>query len=366
MQAAAGARGKNNFAGAARPQGKPRGLGATMMASSPAEPTVVLVVGGQDNERVEICQSLAQAGYQPLAVASAAEARAVLAEQSFPAAVVEIFLSDGNGLSLIEDIRGRDLQAVVIVTTGLASLDTALAALRLGAYEYLCKPFTCEQLLQALRRGLEKREVILSNLRLATELSALAQQLQAHRASLQGEVGHAETSLAVFRALPEKLSAAHEPTVALRVLCETAARLSGADLAAVLAQRPGYFQVAAAWGTGIGVVEGCVLPPSPLLAAAMAEGRPALASDLLFGTPTMDDGLAALGLAGAVALCIPGLHGSLGCLLCAHQQPGGFQGETVSLLALVAAQAAVPLSRWLEEREEPAPAERFIEIDRLL
>lgn len=337
-----------------------------MTRASPTEPTVVLVVGGQDNERTDICQTLAQAGYQSLAVVSAAEARAVLAERSFPAAVVEIFLPDGNGLSLIEDIRGRDLQAVVVVTTSLASLDTALAALRLGAYEYLCRPFTGEQLLQALRRGLEKREVILSNLRLAAELSALAQQLQAHRASLQGKVGHAETSLAVFRALPEKLSAAHDSTVALRVLCETAARLGDADLAAVLAQRAGYFQVAAAWGTGIGVVEGCVLPSSPLLAAAMAEGTPALAADLLFGTPAMDDGLAALGLAGAVALCISGPHGSLGCLLCARQQPGGFQDETVSLLALVAALAAVPLSRWIEEQEEPSPAERFIEINRLL
>lgn len=326
----------------------------------------MLVVEGDDAARADFCRALADAGYQPVGAASAAEARAILGRRNFPAAVVDIFLPDGNGLSLVEEIRDKDSQAVVIVVTGFASLDTALTALRVGAYEYLCKPFTSEQLLQALQRGLQRRELVLSNLRLAGKLSALVQQLQAHRATLQGKVSEAESSLAAFTELPQKLSSAHEPTVALRVLCETAARLSGADLAVVLAHRLGYFQVAAGWGVGGGVDEGCVLPTSPLLAAAVAEGRPVLATDLLFGSPPTDDHLAALGLASAVVLSVPGAHGSLGGLLCARRQPGGFSEEAVSLLALIAAQAAVPLSRWLEQQAEPSPAERFIEIDRLL
>jgi len=346
--------------------GSPCGPTTEVTGLLASKPVAVLVVEGEEDVRQAFCGDLSAAGYEPAGVASAAAARVLLAERSFPAAILDIFLPDGNGLSLVQDIRDRDAHAVVIVVTGFASLDTALTALRRGAYEYLCKPFTSEQLLQALRRGLERREVVLSNLRLAGELATLAQQLQAHRASLEGKVSEAETSLAAFTELPNKLSAAHEPGGALQVLCETAARLSGADLAALLAHRSGVFQVAAACGACAGVEEGCVLPTSPLLAAAMAEGHPVLATDLLLGSAPTDDHLAALGLGGAVVLAVRAASTTIGCLLCARRQPGGFSDETVSLLALIAAQAAIPLGQWLEQQAEPSPAERFIEINRLL
>lgn len=333
---------------------------------APPDPTAVLVVDDDEEVLKTASEALRRGGYEPVMAASATQAHDALANSAFPAAVVDIFLPDGRGLDLITEVHERDPQAVAIVVTGYASLDTALAALRLGAYEYLCKPFTGDQLLRALRRGLERRELILSNLRLASELGALAARLQAHRDSLQGQVGRVEASLEAFRQMAERLALAGEATSALQVLCETAGRLSGAAAAAVLASRADGFEVAAAHDPSGRLTAGRILSASPLLAEAQAARSPTACDDLLLGAASTDDALAGMGYGSAFALPVRVGDRVIGLLLCVAEATRGFGEETASLLRLVASHASLALSRWLEEPPGADAAGGFIGIDRLL
>ncbi len=330
------------------------------------EPAAVLLVEDDEQARALYAEALRGEGYEVVAAGSAAEASEELARRPFPAAVLDVFLPDGRGLSLLSLVHERDPQAVAIVITGYASLDTALEALRLGAYEYLCKPCSTDELLRALARGLERRELILGNLRLTERLAGLARQLRVPGKSLEGRMQAAADSLAAFADLSEGMAQTPGPSVALAAICQAAARLAGASLAAVLALREDSAQVAAAHGDVERVSAGRVLPLSPLLRAVAGQGKPIVASDLLFGDGFTDDLLAGAGLASAVVLPIV-LQGRLkGALLCAHEQREAFAEEKTSLLALLAAQAAPALDQWMRAGPSGEDGQGFIEIDRLL
>lgn len=328
----------------------------------PAKPVPVLVLEDDDDVRAVVSETLTSAGYDVTAVATAAEAERVLALTHFAAAVLDIFLPDGRGLGFLEALRDRNPQVVTIVITGFASLDTALMALRLGAYEYLCKPFTPDQLLRALGRGLERRQLILYNLELAQDMSLLAQQLQAQRADIQDQMQEATASLAAVTELSDRLAAASDPAAALAVLCQTAARLAPADLVAALVPRRHTFEMAALHDSTGRVREPRPLPRSPLLQAALASTQPAFATDLFFGEPNADDHLLGLGFASAIALPVL-MHGhALGLILCASRKPDAFSAEKSSLLGLVAAQAVSAFHDWLNRPD----ASGFVEIQSLL
>lgn len=325
----------------------------------------VLVLEDDDDVRSTVTEALTSAGYDVTACATAAEAERALGVSQFAAAILDIFLPDGRGLAFLEALRERDPQVVALVMTGFASLDTALMALRLGAYEYLCKPFTPDQLLRSLGRGLERRQLILYNLELAQDMSLLAQQLEAQRTAMQDRMSQATESLAMVTELSDRLAAAPEPAAALSVLCQTAARLASAELVAALVPRENGLEVAAAHDTTNRFATASSLPRSPLLEAGLASTQPVFASDLFYGEPHADDHLLGLGFTSAVVLPVL-MHGSaLGLLLCASCQPDAFSGEKASLLGLVAAQATTSFVDWSNRPAGP-DASGFVDIQSLL
>jgi ActR/RegA family two-component response regulator len=329
-------------------------------------PTPLLLVEDDEDAREVYRASLQQAGFAVTAVGSTAEALAALAQESFPAAVLDIFLPDGRGLALLEGLHKRDPQAVAIVITGFASLDTALAALRLGAHEYLCKPFSSDELVRALRRGLERRRLVLANLQLAEQLAALLVHVQAQGRS-PAPPPDQDAGLAALSAWAEQVGATRQdPSLTIAVICEAAARLCEAPLAAVLLVQQGGTRVAGARDQRQRLRPEQELPLSPLLRAALQRAQPVVAPDLLFDEELHDDYLATLGLGSAVVVPV-GAHGQVeGLLLCAAEATEAFPEEKVSLLKLIAAQSAPVLERY-RQAGAPARAEQdFVDIERLL
>ena len=103
----------------------------------------------------------------------------------------DIVMPEMNGLKLLEGLRAIDREVPVIMVTALHDISTALEAIRMGAYDYILKPFEKDQLYFCVDRALEHRRLVLENRRYQSEL----EQLVAERtAELYGALSDLEKS----------------------------------------------------------------------------------------------------------------------------------------------------------------------------
>ena len=120
----------------------------------------ILVVDDLPALREMLSQSLASEGYRVATAGSGEEAVTRLEEQEFDVIVTDLVMPGLGGLDVLERARLLDPRAAVILMTAYASLDTAIAALRRGACDYLEKPFTVGDLKLRVRRLLQYREMV--------------------------------------------------------------------------------------------------------------------------------------------------------------------------------------------------------------
>jgi DNA-binding NtrC family response regulator len=154
----------------------------------------VLVVD-DDADVAEFCrQVLSKAGHEALIVRSGEEALAALDEHGVDIVLSDVRMPGMDGVSLLRSISPGDTGPDVVLMTGFASIPSAVEAIRLGAYDYLVKPFMAGRLVTTLKRLEELRAVRAENL-------ALRFQLDSERGS-GGMVGRSPAMLAVFKALP--------------------------------------------------------------------------------------------------------------------------------------------------------------------
>ena len=83
--------------------------------------------------------------------------------------LLDLMMPGRDGLSLIPDIKNTDPSTVIIMITGYASFETAVQAIKLGAYDYVPKPFTPSELKIVVQRALEKRNLLLETRKLQEE-----------------------------------------------------------------------------------------------------------------------------------------------------------------------------------------------------
>jgi DNA-binding NtrC family response regulator len=97
---------------------------------------------------------LTRRGFQALARHSAAEALALLRSEDFDLVVADHNMPGATGISLCDDLTANRPEVPVVVITAFGNLETAIAAIRAGAYDFLTKPFEIEQLVLTLDRAL--------------------------------------------------------------------------------------------------------------------------------------------------------------------------------------------------------------------
>src|SRR5207302_2362474 len=89
--------------------------------------------------------------------ASGAEAMASLGREEFDVAVVDLQLPDHSGLEILRWARAAEVDAELIVLTGHADVETAVEAMRLGAYDFITKPWKNPELLEVVAKAAEKK-----------------------------------------------------------------------------------------------------------------------------------------------------------------------------------------------------------------
>jgi DNA-binding NtrC family response regulator len=117
----------------------------------------VLVVDDEEEIRTLLREALTRYGHQVTVASTGAEAIELIRSQLFDAALLDIRMDEMDGLELLREVKRHDSVVEVVMMTGYPAVDTAVEALKLGAYDYLTKPLILEELRHLLGHILERR-----------------------------------------------------------------------------------------------------------------------------------------------------------------------------------------------------------------
>lgn len=168
-----------------------------MPSAGTMTPENVLIVEDEELMRSILRQLIEGEGYRVFTADSAESALAVFSSNRIDVTLTDIKMSGRDGLALLDQIKAADEEAIVIIMTAYSSVDTAVAALRKGAYDYITKPFVNDDLIQTVRNALSHR-------RLFQENRYLRRELRRQRADAE-IIGQSEAIRALFD-LVEKVS----------------------------------------------------------------------------------------------------------------------------------------------------------------
>jgi two-component system response regulator HydG len=141
----------------------------------------LLVIDDNATLREGMVLSLNRAGHTVVAASSGSEGLELASHQRFDLVVTDLKMEPIDGLEVVRTLRARDPEAAVLVVTAFGTIETAVEAMKLGALDFIQKPFSPEVLRAKVEKGVEVAE-------LRKEAGALREQAQGLREVLSGPV----------------------------------------------------------------------------------------------------------------------------------------------------------------------------------
>ncbi len=130
----------------------------------------ILVV---DDDRIildSLCEFLGLEGYAATGAESFKDATAALQTQPFSLVIADVNIPDGDGFELLSIVKKNYPQTVVIIITGYGTIESAVEAIKMGAYDYLTKPIIDDDLLIGVERALRQQALLTENRQLRGQL----------------------------------------------------------------------------------------------------------------------------------------------------------------------------------------------------
>ena len=133
----------------------------------------LMVVDDEESLRITTAAILENEGYIVDTASSGDEAVSLLNKTDYDLVLTDLHMEGGDGLSVLSQIRRHAPLTISVVLTGFASVESAIAALQEGAYDYLVKPCDIESMKHTIRRGVEHRRLMLAEQKARTDLHQL-------------------------------------------------------------------------------------------------------------------------------------------------------------------------------------------------
>ncbi|MCI0371984.1 MAG: hybrid sensor histidine kinase/response regulator [candidate division NC10 bacterium] len=127
----------------------------------------LLIVDDEENLRTSLCQAFGMEGYEVTGAADAQEALTLIQGANFDVVLSDLMMPGIDGLSLLDKARVLMPEAVIILMTGQATVESAIRALKGGAYDYILKPFKLEEIFHVVGRAREQQRLRRENLALS-------------------------------------------------------------------------------------------------------------------------------------------------------------------------------------------------------
>jgi len=155
------------------------------------ESGAILVVDDEEIMREIVETLLTREGYRVHLAATAEEGLELVRSLPLDAVLLDVMLPGMDGLALLDEIRKADDELPVMMVTAFASVESAIAAMKRGAFDYITKPFKNDEVLIVVRHAVERR-------RLVAENTALRQHLHAQAPRFAGIIGTSVRMRQVF------------------------------------------------------------------------------------------------------------------------------------------------------------------------
>ena len=139
----------------------------------------ILIIDDEPNIRFVLERALKHEGYSLDVAANGSEALKKLTKNGahYDLLVLDLQMEPVDGLQVLQAAREQDPDLVVIILTAHGSMESAVEALRLGAFDYLLKPATPETIRQRVREGMQQRQHALQRKNLLSQIDTLRQTL---------------------------------------------------------------------------------------------------------------------------------------------------------------------------------------------
>jgi DNA-binding NtrC family response regulator len=131
----------------------------------------LLIAEDEKNLGLVLQKELSRLGHRVTLVHDAEAAIRTAREMEFDVALLDIMMPGRSGLEVLRELRGQEQPPEVLMMTGHATVETALQAMKLGAYDYLTKPCHIQELEAILNKAYEKRQLRRENLILRSQLN---------------------------------------------------------------------------------------------------------------------------------------------------------------------------------------------------
>jgi DNA-binding NtrC family response regulator len=151
----------------------------------------ILVVDDEDIMREILETLLTREGYDVRLATDGAEGLEIARAVPLDAAIVDVMMPGMDGLTVLDELKKIDEDIAVIMITAFASVETAISAMKRGAFDYVTKPFKNEEVLGVLRNAVERGQLVAEN-------RALKQNLQERYSKFGNIIGRSQRMRQVF------------------------------------------------------------------------------------------------------------------------------------------------------------------------
>lgn len=178
----------------------------------------VLIVDDDKDMRATLTDFISRLGVKVSTAANVADAQFALRTEnpSFDLVLTDLRLPGGSGMDVVKAAHSRSTETLVTIITGYASLETAIEAIRLGAYDYITKPFTLDEIGVQVRNMIARVSLAKENARLSLRLQELYQEvnrLQNERLSALSLQDEVREELQAINRKVDRLLAVHTTTL---------------------------------------------------------------------------------------------------------------------------------------------------------
>ena len=137
----------------------------------------VLIIDDEPVLQDVLSTLLRREGFQVLQAMTAGEGLRQAEDGDVDLVLLDLMLPDKPGIEVLRDLKARDPEVVVVVITAYSSVETAIAAMREGAFHYIAKPFKNQEVVLTVRKGLDQRRLRTENRDLRQRLEGLGTQV---------------------------------------------------------------------------------------------------------------------------------------------------------------------------------------------